>query len=399
MVYDFVIIGGGIVGLAVAMALLEEKPAAKIAVLEKELQLAVHQTGRNSGVIHSGIYYKPGSMKAKLAKMGNDAMVNFCEQHGIPYERCGKVIVATDEKETLLLNQLFQRGLENGLPIRKLCSEELQEREPYIKGMEAILVPTAGIVDYRAVCEKMADIIRSKGGDIFLGCQVKKIADNPNEMAAETANKTFYGKYLINCAGLQSDRVAKMASLYADVKIVPFRGEYYQLKEDKRHMVKHLIYPVPNPDFPFLGVHFTRMVDGSVDVGPNAVLSFKREGYKKTDFAWKDFLETMTYPGFWKLAGRYTKEGLQEMIRSYRKKLFVQNVQRFMPEIQENDLIPGPAGVRAQALRHDGTLVDDFYLLSTSRMTHVLNAPSPAATASIEIGKEIVGQIKKRHVS
>ncbi|MBM7649860.1 L-2-hydroxyglutarate oxidase [Bacillus ectoiniformans] len=391
--FDFAIVGGGIVGLSTGMALYEKYPNAKVLLIEKEERLAEHQTGHNSGVIHSGIYYKPGSFKARFAKKGSQSMTEFCQMHDIEHDICGKVIVATKSEELPLLDQLYKRGLENELAIQHITSGELKEIEPHVRGLAAIRVPMAGIVNYRQVSEKFGDIIRSKGGVIKLGTKVEKIYETDDEVTIETAKETFKARMVINCAGLHSDRVAKAAGYKTDMKIVPFRGEYFKLKPEKRHLVKHLIYPVPNPNFPFLGVHFTRMIGGEVDAGPNAVLSFKREGYKKTDFNLADFSEVMRYKGFWKLASKYMKEGMDEMARSFSKAKFVESLQELIPEIQESDLVPGPAGVRAQALKDDGGLVDDFHIILGKRSVHVCNAPSPAATASIEIGKEVVSQI------
>lgn len=394
--YDYIIVGGGIVGLATAKALQERFHQAKIAVLEKEKELASHQTGNNSGVIHSGIYYKPGSLKADLAKKGNKSMLKFCEENGIDYEVCGKVIVATNEKEIPLLENLYVRGLENKLDIVKYNQEELKEREPYVNGLEAIFVPTAGIVNYKKVCEKIASIIESRDGRIFLNQKVMEISEKDDGVVVNTEKDTFKGKYLINCAGLHSDRIAKMAGYHIDMKIIPFRGEYYQIKPERRFLVKHLIYPVPNPEFPFLGVHFTRMIDGKVDVGPNAVLSLKREGYKKTDFHIRDTAEIFTYKGFWSLARTYMKVGIEEMIRSISKKKFVENARSLIPDLKEDDLIPAPAGVRAQALSVNGNLVDDFQIIHGKSCMHVCNAPSPAATASLEIGKYIASRVPEK---
>ncbi|MGG3469053.1 L-2-hydroxyglutarate oxidase [Neobacillus pocheonensis] len=388
--YDYIIIGGGIVGLSVAMALFEKYPLAKVAVVEKESELAFHQTGHNSGVIHSGIYYKPGSLKARLAKEGNQSIIAFCRKYGIQYEQCGKVIVATSQNELPLLENLFQRGLENGLEVSKIDQGKLKDLEPNVSGLEAIHVPMAGIVDYKRVCEKMGMMIRDNGGEIFLKTEAKSIKETEKEVIIETNDQVLHGSMLINCAGLHSDRMAKLTGYKLDLKIVPFRGEYYQLVPEKRHLVKNLIYPVPNPNFPFLGVHFTRMIDGTIDVGPNAVLSLKREGYKKTSFNFQDAAEVLSYSGFWKLAKLYRKEGIEEIIRSFHKKKFLEAVQKLLPSITEDDLIPGPAGVRAQALRSDGSLVDDFYIVNGKRSIHICNAPSPAATASMEIGKEVV---------
>lgn len=392
--YDYIIIGGGIVGLSTGMGLLNRFPAAKVAILEKESHVAAHQTGHNSGVIHSGIYYKPGSYKARLAKKGSESMTKFCREHGLEVDICGKVIVASEDFELPLLENLYQRGLENGLGVRMIDKSELLEIEPHVNGKKAIHVPMAGIVNYKHVSEKMAEIIREKGGDILLNHKVLSIDETVQEVIVETSKGEIKGSYYINCGGLHSDRIAKLAQLKTDVKIVPFRGEYYMLKPEKSSLVKNLIYPVPNPNFPFLGVHFTRMINGSIDVGPNAVLSFKREGYKKTDINLADLMEVISYKGFWKLAGKYMKEGVDEMIRSASKELFMKNVQKLMPDIQKEDIVPGPAGVRAQALKDDGSLVDDFFIIPGKRSIHVLNAPSPAATASIEIGKEIVKKME-----
>ncbi|WMM33707.1 L-2-hydroxyglutarate oxidase [Shouchella clausii] len=391
--YDFTIIGGGIVGLAVGHALFGRYPKASVLIIEKEQEVAAHQTGHNSGVIHSGIYYKPGSFKAKFAKAGNQSMTAFCQKHGLKVDICGKVIVATNKKELPLLDHLYQRGIDNGLDLRMLSKEELHEAEPYVNGLAAISVPTAGIVSYKEVAEKLARLIAEKGGEIQLGTTVETISESNEGATIETDKGTFQTSYLINCAGLHSDRIAKLAGYHVDMKIVPFRGEYYKLRPEKRHLVKNLIYPVPNPDFPFLGVHFTRMIDGEVDAGPNAVLSFKREGYRKTDIDWQDVAEVIRYKGFWQLATKYWKEGTEEMIRSFSKKKFVENLQHLIPDVTEADLVPGPSGVRAQALTTDGKLVDDFQLIRGRKSLHVCNAPSPAATASLEIGKAIVEKV------
>ncbi|WP_250122663.1 L-2-hydroxyglutarate oxidase [Chroococcidiopsis sp. CCMEE 29] len=394
--YDFALIGGGIVGLASAMALGKRYPNARIVVLEKESTWAYHQTGNNSGVIHSGIYYKPGSFKAKFCREGSRSMVEFCQAHGIAHEMCGKVIVATEEKELPLLENLYKRGLENSLSVTKISAKEVQEIEPHVRCLAGIRVPTTGIVDYKQVCQKYADLIEIQGGELRLNTKVEKISNTSKGQVLETNKDTFETRTVINCAGLHSDRIAKLGQVNPQAKIVPFRGEYYELKPEKRYLVKTLIYPVPNPDFPFLGVHFTRMIDGSVHAGPNAVLSFKREGYKKTDFDLGDFAEVMTYPGFWKLAAKHADEGIQEMIRSFYKAAFVRSLQRLIPEVQADDLIPTHAGVRAQALMNDGKLVDDFLIVKGQNSVHVCNAPSPAATSSIEIGKAIVEQIPEQ---
>ncbi|MEW4329074.1 L-2-hydroxyglutarate oxidase [Rossellomorea marisflavi] len=395
--YDFIIVGAGIVGLSVGLAIHEKNPGSKIVLIDKEKEVASHQTGHNSGVIHSGIYYKPGSYKALFARQGSRSMTEFCREHQIEHDICGKVIVAANEAEIPHLENLYQRGLQNELSITRLSKEELLEREPHVNGVGAIHVPMAGIVNYRKVSEKMAEILTDNNGEIKLSKEVRTIEEGKDEVVVETDRETIRGRYFINCAGLQSDRIANMTGYHVDMKIVPFRGEYYKLKEDKKDLVNNLIYPVPNPDFPFLGVHFTRMIGGAVDVGPNAVLSLKREGYRKTDFHLKDFAEVMTYPGFWKIASKYMKEGMGEMMRSFSKKKFVENVQVLMPAIQEADLVPADAGVRAQALTSDGELVDDFFIVNGKRSIHVCNAPSPAATASLEIGKEVVRKIPSDH--
>ena len=391
--YDFAIIGGGIVGLATALALSQRDRNAQIVVLEKESSCAYHQTGHNSGVIHSGIYYKPGSYKAKLTRKGNTSLVKFCQEHNLDYEICGKLIIACEEKELPLLENLYQRGLENGLNVTKIRPEEVKEIEPYVSCLAAIKVPTSGIVDYKQVANKYADLIVSQGGEISLNTKVEKINTTISSKVLLTNQGEIEAKYIINCAGLYSDRLAKLGGFNTEAKIIPFRGEYYELKPEKRYLVKHLIYPVPNPDFPFLGVHFTRMIDGSIHAGPNAVLSFKREGYRKTDFDLAEFLEIITYPGLWKLASKYAAEGMEEIIRSFSKAAFVRSLQRLIPEVQADDLLPSAAGVRAQALKSNGQLVDDFLIVKDENAMHICNAPSPAATASLEIGKAIVEQI------
>lgn len=388
-VYDFVVIGSGIVGLSVGMTLTQSHPKARIAILEKESRLAYHQTGRNSGVIHSGIYYKPGSFKAKFCREGRNSMVQFCQDHGIQYDLCGKVIVATEAQELPLLENLYRRGLDNGIKVVKLTAEEVNEIEPHVHCLEGVRVFDTGIVDYKEVARKFADLFEQQGGELHFSRKVEEIIDADEGKEVITTDGTFKTRFLINCAGLHSDRVAKLASLDPHAKIIPFRGEYYELKPEKRYLVKHLIYPVPNPDFPFLGVHFTRMIDGNVHAGPNAVLSFKREGYQKTDFDLRDFFEVMAYPAFWKLAAKYSGEGLQEIVRSFSKAAFVHSLQRLIPEICSDDLVPAGAGVRAQALMDDGRLVDDFLILEGQNSVHVCNAPSPAATSSLEIGKVI----------
>jgi len=394
--YDFAIIGGGIVGLSTAMALGRRYPDAKLVLFEKESRWAFHQTGNNSGVIHSGVYYKPGSFKAKFCRDGCQSMVAFCREHDIPHEVCGKVIVATEEHELPLLENLYQRGLQNGIQVARITAEEVREIEPHVSCLAGVRVFSTGIADYKRVCQKYAEIVRSQGGELYLSTKVERLVDRPNSKVVETTNGTFEARLVVNCAGLHSDRVAKMGGVDPEAKIVPFRGEYYELTPEKRYLVKGLIYPVPNPAFPFLGVHFTRMIDGSVHAGPNAVLSLKREGYKKTDFDLKDFAEVMTYPGFWKLAAKHADEGIQEIIRSFSKAAFVRSLQRLIPEVQSEDLVPTHAGVRAQALMNDGKLVDDFLIVKGQNSIHVCNAPSPAATSSLEIGKAVTEQIAEQ---
>ncbi|MBD2384405.1 L-2-hydroxyglutarate oxidase [Cylindrospermum sp. FACHB-282] len=394
--YDFAIIGGGIVGLSTGMALGKNYPHARILVLEKESQWAFHQTGNNSGVIHSGIYYKPGSFKAKFCREGSRSMVEFCQEHEIEHEVCGKVIVATEETELPRLESLYKRGLDNGIKVERISPEAVKEIEPHVRCVGGIRVFSTGIVNYKQVCWKYAELIQKQGGELRLNTKVHKISPSGENQVLETNNGSFETRFVINCAGLHSDRIAKLAQLTPQAKIVPFRGEYYELIPEKRHLVKTLIYPVPNPDFPFLGVHFTRMIDSSVHAGPNAVLSLKREGYKKTDFDIGDFAEVITYPGFWKLAAKHADEGIQEIIRSFSKAAFVRSLQKLIPEVQAADLVPTHAGVRAQALMNNGSLVDDFLIVQGQNSIHVCNAPSPAATSSVEIGKAIVAQIPQQ---
>ncbi|MHA3774179.1 L-2-hydroxyglutarate oxidase [Verrucomicrobiota bacterium sgz303538] len=391
--FDYMIIGGGIVGLSVAWAILERRPSAQLAVLEKEKDWALHQTGRNSGVIHSGIYYKPGSLKATLCRDGNRQLREFCDTHGIHYEVCGKVIVATKPAQVPLLDKLYARGIANGLDVRQLSARQVHEIEPHVRCLAGLHVPSTGIVDYTEVCCRLAELIQRGGGVLRLGAHVRQIRILGDTAVLETDAEDVTGRWIVNCAGLQSDRVAKMAGVRPESQIVPFRGEYYELKPERRGLVRHLIYPVPDPQFPFLGVHFTRMIDGSVHAGPNAVLSLKREGYHRTSFNLLDSLETLTYPGFWRLVGKHARMGLEEMYRSLSKQAFVRSLQELIPEVQEEDLVPAAAGVRAQALRRDGSLVDDFMIISSERSINVCNAPSPAATASLEIGRTIAMQV------
>jgi L-2-hydroxyglutarate oxidase len=393
MKVDCAVIGGGIIGLSVGMTLLQRQPGLKLIVLEKEQQLALHQSGRNSGVIHSGIYYTPGSFKARFARGGNRSMIDFCHEHGIAYEVCGKVILATNEDELSLLDNLYRRGVENGLSVSRLSQEEVCEIEPYVRCRRGIRVPSTGIVSYRSVCAKYAEFIERDGGVIRTGAEIKGIRRTDRAHLLETANGVIEARFLINCGGLYSDRIAGRTGLDPGAKIVPFRGEYYELRPQRRHLVKTLVYPVPNPAFPFLGVHLTRMIDGAVHAGPNAVLALRREGYGKTEVGFRDLLETLTYRGFWSFARKHYREGLKEIQRSMSKKSFVKSLQQLIPEISTNDLVPTAAGVRAQALMPDGKLVDDFLIVHGPGSTHVCNAPSPAATASLEIGKAVANQV------
>jgi len=387
--YDIAVIGGGIVGLAAAMELSYSKNIS-IIVVEAENRLAAHQTGNNSGVIHSGLYYKPGSLKAINCTKGRELLYEFCQTHEIPHERCGKVVVAVTDEEISDLEKLEERGTANGLKgIKRLRPEEIKEYEPHVAGVGGLLIPDTGIVDFVKVSEKYGEIFKSNGGEIKLDAEVKKINRKKNEIRLHTTSGDVICKNLVNCGGLHSDRIAKMSGIDPGLKIIPFRGEYYEIKEEKQSLVRNLVYPVPDPKFPFLGVHFTRMIHGGVEAGPNAVLAMKREGYKKYNFSFKDNFEMLFYKGFWKMAFKHWRMGLGEMYRSLNKSAFTRALQRLIPGIQKEDLKVGGAGVRAQALEPDGFLVDDFRIKEAENMVHVLNAPSPAATASINIGKSI----------
>ena len=393
MIYDKIIIGGGIVGLATALAIKERDPDCKLAILEKESDWALHQSSRNSGVIHAGVYYKPGSKKARFALAGNASMMAFCERHNIPHEQCGKLIVATAPEQIEGLNSLYDRAAANGLDVSRIGREAALEIEPHVNCIEALHVPSTGIVDFKVVAAKYVELLVEMDVDLILDCEITDIKLQEWGYSLSTSRNMYQTKYLIATVGLYSDRIARGSGVDPGMKIIPFRGEYWHLTQNKRSLVKNLIYPVPNPKFPFLGVHMTRLIDGSVHAGPNAVLAFSREGYSWLKINGKDLFETLTFPGFWKLADSYLGEGLKEMYRSVVKSAFLSSVQELIPEIESNDLQPGAAGVRAQALRSDGTLIDDFHLVEQKNGVFVLNAPSPAATASLEIGKYIARKI------
>ena len=390
--FDFCIIGGGIVGLAAGLKITQRVPGAKVCVLEKEKTVAAHQTGHNSGVIHSGLYYKPGSAKAKTCVDGRVALIEFCKEHGVKFDLCGKLVVATSEAELPSLAELQRRGVANGIPsLEEWGPEQIKEKEPYSAGIKALWVPGTGIVDYPGVTQMYAKLIEKAGGEVRLNTRATSARSDGKEEIVLTTNGEVRAKYLVNCGGLLSDRVAKLCGAKPDAKIVPFRGEYYMLTKEAEHMVKGLIYPVPDPRFPFLGVHFTRMIHGGAEAGPNAVLALKREGYTRTSFSLRDTFDTFTYPGFWRMAAKHWRMGFGEMYRSWSKKAFVKALQKLMPAIEAKHLQPGGAGVRAQAMSPDGGLVDDFRIVRQERAIHVLNAPSPAATASLSIGDQIAG--------
>lgn len=393
---DFLILGGGIVGLATAWQLNRRFQQASVVVLEKEYRLAEHQTGRNSGVLHSGIYYKPGSLRATNCRTGKHAMVEFCAEHGVPHEICGKVIVAVSQAELPNLNRIFERGQQNGVVCSLIGPERLREIEPHAAGVQAIHVPEAGIVNYRRVTEKLAELVTASSGQIVTSARATAIRRDGPDVVVTTTAGDFAAGTLINCTGLHSDRIAALAGAKPAAKIVPFRGEYYELRPEAEHLCRHLIYPVPDPNFPFLGVHFTRMIEGGVECGPNAVLAFAREGYTKTTVNLRDLAEALTYPGFLRLAWKYWPKGLGEMWRSVSKQAFVRALQRLVPELRSEHLVSGRAGVRAQALARDGSLVDDFLIESNGPIVNVLNAPSPAATSALNIGKLIVDGVSAR---
>ena len=396
--YDIVIIGGGIVGLATGLKLKEGNPDLKIAILEKEGRLASHQTGNNSGVIHAGVYYKPGSQKALNCRRGYQQLIDFCDKEGVKYDICGKLIVATNKEELPMLDNLWERGRQNGLSeMKRIRGEQIKEFEPYATGLAAIHVPYTGIIDYKEVSQKYAEIFTNRyGGEIFLESRVNQIVERNNHVEIVTNKSTLSSKVVVNTAGLYSDIIARLSKADLDVRIIPFRGEYYKLTPEKNYLVKNLIYPVPDPNFPFLGVHFTRMINGGTEAGPNAVWAFKREGYKKTSFNGEETWASLSWPGFRKVMRKYWKTGLGEYYRSLNKWAFLKALQRLVPEVQYNDIQPGGAGVRAQACSRDGRLVDDFLIVEDKFTFNVLNAPSPAATASLAIGESLAEKIRTK---
>jgi (S)-2-hydroxyglutarate dehydrogenase len=394
---ELLIIGAGIVGLATALEATRRFPGMHVTVVEKENRVAAHQTGHNSGVIHSGLYYKTGSLKARNCVAGAASMKRFCQENGVLYEVCGKLVVATDAEEVPRLTALHQRGNANGVPgLRMLERDQFREIEPFCDGVRALQVPSTGIVDYTAVAQKYAELIQQAGGEIVLGARVVGLRDDGDSAIVETTAGSFDARYVINCAGLYSDAITRMAGVQTNLQIIPFRGEYYEVRPDRRYLIHNLIYPVPDPRFPFLGVHFTRRVNGSVEAGPNALLAFRREGYTGTDPELSEAFEMMRFPGFWKMAKKYWQKGLAEQYRSWIKSAFAKALQRMVPELRESDLAPGGSGVRAQAVDANGNLLDDFYFVHNGRMIHVCNVPSPAATASLEIGREIVDMMVER---
>lgn len=391
--FDLIIVGGGIVGTATALALTQAHPGLKLAILEKEDHLAAHQTGHNSGVIHSGLYYRPGSLKAQNCAVGREALYAFCAERNIALERCGKIVVATREAELPALDELERRGRANGLiGLERLDAKGIKEREPHVAGIAGLYVPQTGIVDYVEVTNAYAQVVREHGGTIRTDCRVIGAIRQGEDFQLTTSQGAFACRTLINCAGLQSDRLARACGIDPKVQIIPFRGEYFLLAPQRQELVRHLVYPVPDPAFPFLGVHFTRMIHGGVEAGPNAVLALHREGYGRFSLSFPDLLETLTYPGFYHLARRFWRVGAMEYYRSFNKNRFVQDLQRLLPELKRSDVVRGGAGVRAQAVNAQGQLLDDFHIINAEGMIHVLNAPSPAATASLSIGRTIAQQ-------
>jgi (S)-2-hydroxyglutarate dehydrogenase len=388
------VIGGGIIGLATALRLSQKLARASITVLEKEATVGQHQSGHNSGVLHCGLYYQPGSLKARLAVTGIRQMIAFCQEHGIPHEVCGKLVVAAKADDVPRMDALYERGQQNGLRgLRKLGSSEMREIEPHTGGVAAIHVPEEGIADYPAVCKTMVRCLAAAGGTVVTQAAVTRLRKTATQWIAQTSTGDFESDYIVNCAGLQCDRVCSLAGDKPELQIVPFRGEYYTLKPERQYLVRNLIYPVPDPRFPFLGVHFTRLIHGGIEAGPNAVLAFAREGYTKGDLSARDFIGTLTYPGFWRFFQKYPRVCFDELRRSFSKELFCRSLQTLVPEIRPEDLGTGGAGVRAQAIAPSGEMVQDFRFVKGDRALHVLNAPSPGATASLAIGQEIANEL------
>lgn len=390
---DLAVIGGGIVGLATAWQLQRRFPNESIVVLEKERAVGLHQTGRNSGVLHTGIYYRPGSLKATNCHQGKAAMEQFCREHNIPFDICGKVIVATSEGELPALEEILKRGVANGVDCRRIDRSELHEIEPHANGLAALHVPGAGIIDFRQVAEKISAILQADGHQIVVDGHVRRISTLPDGVQLETGNTTWHAAWAVNCAGLYSDRIARMAGLKLNVRIIPFRGEFYDLLPQAHSLCRNLIYPVPDPRFPFLGVHFTRMISGGVECGPNAVLAFAREGYRKSSLHLGELGATLLYPGFWRLSGRYWRVGMGEIVRSFSKRAFVRALRRLVPEIRGKWMRRARAGVRAQAVTRSGKLAEDFLIESSPQMVHVINAPSPAATSAFNIGQIVADRL------
>ena len=388
--YDVAIIGGGIVGLATAYRLTDQYPDTSVVVLEKEDRVAAHQTSHNSGVIHSGVFYEPGSLKAENCREGKRALIEFCKREDVDYEMCGKVVVATDESEVPGLDRIEEKSRQNQVDCTRIGPERLHEREPHVRGVAALEVPGAGIVDYEAVAHALADRVTERGHSVQTGAKVRDLHVTPNHVTVDTTAGAVQARHAVNCAGLYADRIAEMSGQDLNTKIVPFRGEYYELVPERRSLCRHLVYPVPDPAFPFLGVHFTPMIDGRVECGPSAVLAFAREGYRLADIDWAELWETLTYPGFQTLAVRHWKKGLHELLQSMSKRVYLRAARQLIPEVQMDDFTSPRAGVRAQALRRDGTLVDDFRIRETDRAVNVINAASPAATSALNIGSLIV---------
>jgi L-2-hydroxyglutarate oxidase len=393
MTYDYCIIGAGIIGLSTAYHLVNQQPNASIVVIEKERELASHQSGHNSGVIHAGIYYAPGSLKAKLCKQGLEATKNFCIEHGISYTTCGKLIVATNEIETLRTKELYKRAISNDLNVQLLTEDELKEKEPNITGNLALFSPETGIVDYRNIASKLADIVCTRGSEIENSQLITRITEHPNRVEVGNPGKTWFCKRLIVCGGLQADRLAKISGIQINLQVIPFRGEYYCLPPSKQNIVNHLIYPAPDPELPFLGVHLTKQMDGSITVGPNAVLGFSREGYNKHAFNLKDSMMVASYPGFWKFIWTHRHHAIEELKSSLLKKHYLKMCQKYCPQLTIDDLMPHPAGIRAQLINNKGIAVHDFLFKQSDKVLHVLNAPSPAATSALPIGRIIAAQL------